>query len=101
MNTLHQYEDWLDTLDKQLRVEGSHIVCDLGSKLIIPLEVLRSAEDVVLWGSKLQECLAKSESNLPNEYLIKRFAKLAKEKAGLAANADEIAWEVLVGYRRT
>ncbi|MCB4362449.1 hypothetical protein KIH07_01810 [Hydrogenophaga taeniospiralis] len=100
MNPLHQYEAWLDELDQRLRVDSGNIVCELGSGLIAPLSELTDVDDIALWAGKLRESLAAHEGHLPHEYLVKRFARLAKERTGLPVNVDEIAWEATVGYRR-
>lgn len=100
MNPLHEYEAWLDELDQRLRVDGGNIVCDLGSGLIAPLSELAEVDDVAHWAGKLEESLVAHEGHLPHEYLIKRFARLVKERTGLPVNVDEIAWEATVGYRR-
>jgi hypothetical protein len=100
MTSLHQYEAWLDELDKQLQVEGGNVVCKLGSGLVVPMSEFKHVDDVARWAAVLEECLSKHESYIPHDYLVKRYARLVKESTRLRFDADEIAWEAIVGYRR-
>ncbi len=100
MTDLHKYEEWLDELDTQLRVDGANIACTLGCGLIVPIKEVSSATDIVFWANSLQECLSKHESYVPIPYLMKRFVTLIKKETGLPVNVNEIVWEVTVGYRR-
>lgn len=101
MTSLHQYEAWLDELDAQLRADGENIVCTLGSGWSVPVRTMECADDVAHWAKKLQEFLDAHGKSNNADYLLKRFARLAKEATALPMDADQIAWEVTVGYRRT
>jgi hypothetical protein len=100
MTDLHRYEDWLDSLDTQLRVTGHVVESKLGAAVSVPLAALRSADDVVHWAKVLNESFEARNEPLPREYLLKRFARLVRENSDLEFDPNEIAWEVLVGYRR-
>ena len=99
MRSLHEYEDWLDKIDRLVSVKGAEIVCELGSGLSVPVVALTDANEVALWVGKLAECLERDKVNVPKEYVLKRFARLAQEQAKLSFDVNEVVWETTVGYR--
>lgn len=100
MRSLHEYEDWLDKIDKLVSVKGAEIVCELGSGLSVPVVALIDVNAVAPWVGKLAECLDRDKVNVPEEYVLKRFARLAQEQTKLSFDVDEVVWETTVGYRR-
>lgn len=81
MTALHDYEDWLDTLDARLRVLDGSLTSTLGVGYVVPLGELGS-EFLVLqaagafWAS-LRETDEQLPHPLPRRYLLQRFHKLA------------------------
>ena len=81
MTALHDYEDWLDTLDARLRVLDGSLTSTLGVGYVVPLDKLAS-ESLVLqaagafWAS-LQETDEQLPHPLPRRYLLRRFHELA------------------------
>lgn len=71
MRSIHEYEDWLDNIDKLVSVRGADIVCELGSGLSVPVVALIDVNAVALWVGRLAECLDRDKVNVPEEYVLK------------------------------
>jgi hypothetical protein len=79
MNALHEYEAWLDELDKKLYLKASAVAVEFGSGLVIPLAECRSMDGIVSWAVSLATVIRKHISHLPEKYLLERFVRLACE----------------------
>jgi hypothetical protein len=91
MTSLHEYEAWLDELDKKLYVKGASVAVEFGSGLKVPLVECRSADGIVKWGISVSSVIREHLFDLPEKYLLARFVRLTCEANHLNLDSALVA----------
>ena len=92
MNSLHEYESWLDTLDQKLFLRNGAIISEFAHGLTVPLRSCCSKEEIVRWSVQFARTLDEHRSSSVNlEYLVERFVRLAITGNKLHYDKDELA----------
>lgn len=87
MNSLHEHEAWLTTLDSKLYVKNDWLVSRLGNESRIHLSECGSYYAVLKWALELRQSWASDPAWLPLDYLTDRFVRLINESNHL--NIDD------------
>jgi len=90
MTSLHEYEAWLDTLDKKLFLADGLIQAEFDHPISIPLTECANVSGLKLWATRLREALKTNHSALPVKYLVERFLRLALEANRVSATRDQV-----------
>jgi hypothetical protein len=88
---LRDYEDWLDALDKKLRIADDHVLVEFDHPLTIPLNECQTIDAIKQWAGVLRETLHKNHSHLPYKYLIERFLRFALIHHKLPVSQESLA----------
>lgn len=87
---LDEWERWLDTLDAKFRVVNGEIVSDFDAPFSIPLHDCNDVAGIVKCAARLKGAFLANSSYLPDQYLIKRFIRLAIDANKLPISKEEI-----------
>ena len=94
MNSLHEYEAWLTTLDGKLYVKNDWVVSRFGNEDRIHMSECRSYYAVLRWVLELRQSWVADPAGLPLDYLTERFVRLVNESNNLNIDAASIKEEV-------
>lgn len=85
-----EYEEWLDELDRKLYVEKGVICAEFQQPLRFAFAEYRDVAGIKQCATRFRSFLRESEWDLPREYLIKRFLRLAIKRARIHTSVDFI-----------
>ncbi|MBS1208948.1 MAG: hypothetical protein H6R19_1346 [Proteobacteria bacterium] len=91
---LHDYEAWLDTLDKKLYLAGSVVQVEFDNPLTIRLSNCTDAAGLKLCALSLREALRKNHSHLPVKYLLERFLRIVIKANKIPFSRDQVMNEL-------
>jgi hypothetical protein len=91
MTTLHEYEAWLDELDKKLFVKNNAIYSEFGPGFSVALSACRTEDEIIDHSVELARTLDQHLFSLPIKYLIERFVRLVVNGLQLKFNSEELA----------
>ncbi len=98
MTSLHEYESWLDELDKKLYIKGDQITVEFDIPISFELRSCLELEDIKAKAATLRQALAKNSTSLPRKYLIERFIRLVVEANRLSISRDEIVEQLMLDW---
>ena len=98
MTSLHDYESWLDELDKKLYVKGDQINIEFDVPINFELRNCLELEEIKACAATLRHVLASNGVSLPRKYLIERFLRLVVEKNSLSVSQDEIVQQLMAEW---
>ena len=94
MNSLHEYEAWLTTLDGKLYVKNDWVVSRFGKEDRIHLSECSSYYAVLRWVLMLRQSWLGDSAVLPLDYLTERFVRLVNESNHLNIDANSIKEDI-------
>jgi hypothetical protein len=98
MTSLHEYESWLDELDKKLYIKDDLLKVEFDVPIDFRLRDCIELEDIKANAATLRQALAKNSVSLPRKYLIERFIRLVVEKNGLSISRDEVVQQLMLEW---
>jgi VanZ family protein len=78
--TIHDYENWLDAMDKKVYLYNHAVHCEFGPGLVIPLQECQSREQIIHWGVDVVRAMrAHKAYRVPVERTLPHFVDLVRQ----------------------
>lgn len=91
IRNLHEYESWLDELDKKLFVKNNAIHSEFGPGFSVALSAFHTEEEIVAYSVTFARTLDQHLFGLPIKYLVEHFVRLIVNVQHLPFESEELA----------